>query len=529
MRAPGGRLEKRSREMSRGRASFQDREITPQEILQSGVRDGYFSAEDEENEASTSPARGRRRASLSIQIPPTQTSADMAFTALQYLPMPVLVLSSAKTIVLANEAMARLLGVDNSYEHEYEDAEEDTLSRIASREVESPSDVLHGATLAQLGLDLIQNGNPVFVAWEDFLETLVNDASAAQSLTTQLNTDPNRDLEYETTPTDTTSHASLSHASGARTKVHDAVVEVLFSTHRDSKTGLPLVSRHDAGSHVQAQMIISVWATEDEQYFTLTFTASGEGSSPSQSAKSTSRTVSRASTSLTTSLDSGLSSNSSNSSGRRKSTFTTSPPTSAASNVTSPRIPPPMEFPPKGPPAKSSVVSEPTMFSKTSRLKDAILDGVSIPAYAMWKDESFGIPNKAAIKLIYPWIEAGAYDTNEQARDFLAKFVLYKEDFSAEIPLEDFPISRLMREQEKFDGYRVGLYSAKDGSRLMFDAVGEPLTDGKGEFLGGLVTFLDVTNFARTINRQQKQNEEQFENVRIVSDVISGGRTSYLG
>lgn len=172
-----------------------------------------------------------------------------------------------------------------------------------------------------------------------------------------------------------------------------------------------------------------------------------------------------------------------------------------------------MNFPPRGPPAKSSAASAPTIFSKTNRLKDAILNSMNLPAYAMWKDETFGIPNKAAIKLLYPWIEDGAWDSSEQAYDFLSRYVLYTNDFSAEIPVEDFPILRLMREQKAFEGYRVGMYSAKDGERLLFDVSGEPLTDDKGEFLGGLVLFSDVTDYARTITIQQEKNESQLRDI----------------
>ena len=57
------------------------------------------------------------------------------------------------------------------------------------------------------------------------------------------------------------------------------------------------------------------------------------------------------------------------------------------------------------------------------------------------------------------------------------------------------------------------MYSAKDGSRLLFDTFGEPILDEKGDFLGGLVMFKDVTDFARTIDKQQKDNEMQFENL----------------
>jgi len=91
--------------------------------------------------------------------------------------------------------------------------------------------------------------------------------------------------------------------------------------------------------------------------------------------------------------------------------------------------------------------------------------------------------------------------------------VLYDGNFTAEIPLSDFPILRLMKEQEPFESYRVGMYSAKDGSRLLYDTSGEPLLDDKGEFLGGLVLFQDVTDFAMTINKQLKENANQFENI----------------
>jgi len=153
------------------------------------------------------------------------------------------------------------------------------------------------------------------------------------------------------------------------------------------------------------------------------------------------------------------------------------------------------------------------MFSKMNRLKDALMNSMNIPAYAMWKDESFGVPNTAAIKLLYPWIEDGVFDSNEQARDFLAHYVLYKDDFSSEIPLEDFPILRLMKLQQPFENYRVGMYSAKDGSRLVFDTSGQPLLDDKGEFLGGVVLFHDVTAYNETITRQQEQNAKQFEDI----------------
>lgn len=508
--------------MSRGRVSF---DTTPQQEQRpaefDGTRGDYFSADSDGDgdEEASSPAKSWRRASMSIRIPPPAQTADLAFTAMQYLPMPVLVLSSAKTIVLANESMGKLLGIDPTITNEDSKADPNALNTVETNEIRSATDILYGLTLTELGIDLIQGVNPVFMAWEEFLETLVDDASRAQHATTLLNTHHSRGLERESTPTDRNHRRSISQASssslihGSRAEVHDSVMEVVFSTNRSNTTGLPLSSRHDVASHVQAQMIVSVWATEDDQYFTLTFTASGFSSRSSEGTKTTSRTVSRVATSHT-SLGSGLSSNaSSNSSRDRKAAQPTSAPKTTSSNVASPGAAPKMDFPPKGPPAKASSVAAPTMFNKSNRLKDAILNSMTFPAYAMWKDESFGLPNKAAIKLLYPWIEDGAYDSNEQARDFLSKFVMYNEDFSSKLPMDEFPILRLMREEAAFDGYRVGMYSAKDGTRLLFDTYGEPILDDKGEFLGGLVVFQDVTEFATTIDRQQKENETQFEQI----------------
>lgn len=179
----------------------------------------------------------------------------------------------------------------------------------------------------------------------------------------------------------------------------------------------------------------------------------------------------------------------------------------------SPTTIPTMDFPPRGPPAKASQTSAPTMFSKSNKLKEALLNSMSFPAYAMWKDETFGIPNKAAIKLLYPWIEDGQFDSSEQAREFLGRYTLYREDFSEEIPMEEFPIYRLMRMQQRFEGYRVGMYSVKDGSQMVFDTSGEPLRDDKGEFIGGVVIFQDVTDYARTITAERTKNERQFENI----------------
>ena len=78
---------------------------------------------------------------------PSTTTASL--TALQYLPVPVLVLSSEKTVSLANESMGRLFGIDFESIHDL-----------------SISEVLQDKTMGELGVDILQNGSPILITWE---------------------------------------------------------------------------------------------------------------------------------------------------------------------------------------------------------------------------------------------------------------------------------------------------------------------------------------------------------------------------
>lgn len=70
----------------------------------------------------------------------------------------------------------------------------------------------------------------------------------------------------------------------------------------------------------------------------------------------------------------------------------------------------------------------------------------------------------------------------------------------------------LMRTQKKFVNRRCGLLD--EGQKRVYDVDGETILDEKtGEFLGGLVIFRDVTDYANTISKQQHENEKQFEDI----------------
>jgi len=141
-------------------------------------------------------------------------------------------------------------------------------------------------------------------------------------------------------------------------------------------------------------------------------------------------------------------------------------------------------------------------------MKDAILNSISMPAYAMWKDEGFGIPNKALLELLP---EDATYNSSDQ-RVFLKQFTLWTEDFRRELPVDEFPIMELCRSQQRIESRRVGMRKPGTGNRMVFDVTGEPiLHDVTGEFLGGIVVFKDVTEYTKKIAAQIKENESQFE------------------
>ncbi len=82
--------------------------------------------------------------SLRLNIPGYSSPAELALAAMQYLPTPLIVLNALKTVVMANDAAGRLLGLEDS------DGEEaDDIFTV---------DNLRGKTLNQIGIDMCQDG-----------------------------------------------------------------------------------------------------------------------------------------------------------------------------------------------------------------------------------------------------------------------------------------------------------------------------------------------------------------------------------
>lgn len=413
---------------------------------------------------------------------PSISPGQLAFSAMQCLPVPLLVLNSLKTVVLANEAMGRLLGLIPEDEDLHSDETPSMLER------------LRGQSLSQVGIDMIQDGRPVWVAWEAFLESLTVETAATHIHARDVK--PNR--EGVATPTTTDSRT----ANEAMTRPPpNSAVEVIISR-RDQNMKFDSHSRAKVSDHqTQARMIISVWEIEDHQvFYTLTFTHKEYSSkSPPLTRKTTARsntlevvdkkTIPAANAAPTTASSHSSSSPS----------YITSP--GSVSLVSSP-------FPPMGPPAKIPISSTPSILQKTIIMKDALLDNTTMPIFAMWKDGSVTFPNAAARKLFH---KNADFEQISDGFELLSNWAVWTEDFSRQLEPEEYPISILVRTQTPFDGMRIGMQRA-DGTKIVFDALGEAVRDNTtGEFLAGVVTCRDVTKMAQEITQIKEKDEERFK------------------
>ncbi|KAI4957605.1 hypothetical protein J4E86_004744 [Alternaria arbusti] len=415
-----------------------------------------------------------------------------AFTALQYLPVPVLVLSAQKTVVLANEAMGRLFGIDLEGDHDLSIAE-----------------ALQDKTMGDLGVDILQNGSPILITWESFLDCVIDD-----SIASSLDEDGDSHMgSGHTTPTAATMPSRgepkstkplprLSSTNLARTMVRDVSVEVVIAPlSLDPDGTLKKEERKkDYENAMQASCIISIWSIDDNQYYTLTFTSAVAADS---APPPTSRIVTRTNTGAR--LDKSRSSGSSSSSSGRRS--------GSSSNSTSKAVTPTLqqpEFPPRGPPTrgKADIANSASIFQKATQLKDAILNSITMPAYAMWKDQSFGIPNKALLRLLS---KDSTYAPGDQL-DFLSQFNCWTEDFQRLLNLDEFPIIEVCRTRERVGGRRIGMRHPLTGTRIVYEINGEPVFhEETGDFLGGIVIFKDITEYTKQIAAQIEENEKQFE------------------
>jgi len=384
--------------------------------------------------------------------PPPPSGASLAFTALQFLPTPLLVLSQDKTVVLANEAMGRLLGVEPTGQ---------PPNRVGGTSPEpSITEILYGKRLGDLHFAVLQRKWPLWVSWEQFLDALASDIEKGEGFQ---NANSLLNVSTEAPP-------SSEDPMAPQTLIRDAAIDVLFSTLGDSSEGKP--------RQVEAKMIVSIWVLDGERYFTLTFNSM----TPSSNTFSASSPNSEMAffTAKGPTAD--------------ESCRTTQPGASVPGLLLS------------GAPALSDISSVPSVLQKIARMKDAVLDAMEIPVFALWHDGSIGIANRAARDLQPPDRNA----KNSEPESFASRYNIWTEDFSRLLTEDEVPIVRLLKNKKALPSQRIGTFSAT-GNKIVFDTCGEGIYDDEtGEFIAGLVWLRDITEYEEKLVTQQETNELRF-------------------
>ncbi|KAL7793230.1 hypothetical protein V8C37DRAFT_107224 [Trichoderma ceciliae] len=421
---------------------------------------------------------------------PSISPGQVAFSAMQYLPVPVIILNNLKTVVLANEAMGRMLGIIS-----------DDLS---DEDASSTMDKLRGQTLSQVGIDMIQDGRPIWVTWEAFLDTLVAEVGVRPPASDQQRR-PSHTGGGDATPTATAALSQVTcneQAKPIERPTQDATVEVIITRKDIAKTTFHSRYRSkELEYHAFAKMIITIWEIEDRQtFFTLTFTNALSTPAMPFSGR---RAVARSSILEAAEKKSITTSNPSSVASSRDSSSPLFYSPSAIAMSSSP-------FPPMGPPTIASHTRSgtPSVLQKIIRMKDALIDSSQMPVVAMWKDGSVTFPNKAARQL-FP-VDADL-DSSTDGLHLLQNWKVWTEDFTRQLDVSEYPLSVLLRTETPFASRRIGMYGRND-KKIIFDVLGEAIYDDTTrDFLAGVVTCRDVTMMTEEITHIKERDEERFK------------------
>jgi hypothetical protein len=414
-----------------------------------------------------------------LQIQAMPSLGGLAMAAIQHLPYPLMVLDKQKTVVMANEAMGRLLNIQD-----YEGITGEETSIMGK---------LWGKTLSQLGIDVLQDGRPTWIIWDCFLDSIAGEQdneTESQKTSETTEGDAGSPAEY----------VSRRPGSWTSTAIHDTVIDVLISpavisASYSDDTGLKAAPLRD----MYAKLIITVWGLDEERHFTLTFT------NPETSLPSPGMTEARPGKAHSQESVESPSEYGSTSAGIKNASFL------RKSRITSAITSPTNMFTSEGPfppPSPIHLHSTSSSLQKLFVMKDALLDSTEMPVLAMWMDFGLTISNKATRQMFYQ--DANLSDV-KNGYDLVMKWHAWDEAFTFPLEAEEYPIMQLIRTERPFTSRKVGIKD-KTGRKKNFDFAGEAIRDEiTGEFLAGMVTARNITDMTEEIREMGAKNEQHFQ------------------
>lgn len=429
-----------------------------------------------------------------ITTPPSAEASALAFAALQLLPVPVMVLSSERVIVFANEAMGPLLDVIS---------EEKPLPPSDGWRPQSVTDIIGGKSLSDVGIEIHDERCPEWEEWKwkmlfDGVDEQMKKEALERSYAQKRDFHDNMSFE----------NYGIGEPKPLPWRIsldpRGATVNVVFQPKKTFQSVGHEIPR-EARIQVSAQMSVVAWTINSETHFTLTFT------------------------SVTQSIM------------KVKDVFSLEPPRAASPmlplELQVPRAVSPMDAvstSPGGTQATSSdhdcdneaVCSDPIHGSSLwlapaevvplrsllqqsiAKLKDALIDLMELPVFIIWDDGTLAFPNRAALELIRS--TSKICPPAGHRLDLINCFKIYKADFSRPLTLEEHPISRICKSKENIHSVKLGLIDVM-GNKKIYDVGGKGIIDEEtGEFVAGMCWARDVTEFQDKLDAQKAADELRF-------------------
>lgn len=388
---------------------------------------------------------------------PSPELTTLAFASLQLLPVPVMVLSSQKVVVFANEAMSALLDINP----------EGVLSQgLEGWSPRSVMAMLQGKSLFEVGIAILDERSPEWEdqGWDTMLDGLIQEMSNPYRYSSNSDSEEKKTFPWR---------LSLDPRG--------ATVDVVFRPHKAE-------SHNDTTSksriQISAQMSVTAWVMDSDTYFTLTFT----------SVTHTIKTPSRAASPADPILSSPAETHTSLSCDWRNELSESGAKNGGCSSL---RVAPLVIAPAR------SIVQH-----KLAKLKDAIIDLMDLPVLILGVDGSLVFPNRAGLDLLKSLSKSCL--PVDHTLDIINCFTPYKEDFSRPLSLEEHPVVRVCKNRENFNNLKVGLFDIL-GNKKVHDTCGKGIYDEEtGEFYAGVIWSRDITEFQEKLDAQKAADELRF-------------------
>lgn len=174
----------------------------------------------------------------------------------------------------------------------------------------------------------------------------------------------------------------------------------------------------------------------------------------------------------------------------------------------------------------STSVDESLLDARFAELRDAIYFSDKKAGFLLSADETFAFPNYRGSKNTQP-VQI------EDINAFFSDWDVWSPDFSAKLPVSDYPSMKLNREREAFQSIR---YGSRDsiGGRQVIEASGDPLySPVNDEYVGGVVWIKTLGTYDEVVAKDLEEELSDFKTIcdrlpHLLWTVNNAGQADYF-